>query len=100
MTRSSRLQRAPSSRVLRATEYGSISPTRYSARRRTTELHRCYVNGIARDWRDSKLKEAHKTPEFYILGTDFSTGRLVSFSRNGISLLASMTMERLGVSSS
>jgi len=52
------------------------------------QLLHCYIDGLARDKRDVKLRDVIKTPDFHILGTDFSIGRLVSFSRKGISLFA------------
>jgi predicted acylesterase/phospholipase RssA len=55
--------------------------------RRFDQLHRCYLTGLARDKREAELRSILDTPSFHILGTDFSTGNVVEFSREGIALL-------------
>ncbi len=52
--------------------------------RRFTQLHNCYVKGLSDDQADSKLEDVVNSPEFHILGTNFATGCLVAFSRNGV----------------
>ncbi len=73
-----------------AARYGIRQHIAYSLlkpQRRFGQLHRCYVDGLARDKSDCELKSILQAPAFHILGTDFSTGQLVAFSREGIAML-------------
>jgi predicted acylesterase/phospholipase RssA len=51
------------------------------------QLHSCYLKGLAGDRGEAELKTIVGTPEFHILGTDFASGKLVEFARDGIALL-------------
>lgn len=62
-----------------------LNPTR-----RFAGLEKCYVKRLSeRKNRRPALKDILQAPDFHILATDFATGRLVGFSREGIAIYES-----------
>lgn len=51
---------------------------------RFEQLKANYIQGLGSDKQETLLKDVISGPNFHILGTDFSTGRLIAFSRDGI----------------
>jgi predicted acylesterase/phospholipase RssA len=82
-----------------AARYGireRISLSLHNPTRRFSDLQKCYVRGLARNGKDCSLRDVPGSPDFYILGTDFATGRLVAFCRDGVRIYESLGDGSLG----
>ena len=56
----------------------------FNPNRRFSQLHKAYIDGLNGGQAENAIKDTPARPAFFILGTDFATGRLVSFSKEGI----------------